>query len=120
MSSSGGSGGSSIIPSEDQILSVYGANLTESGQSNPFSTVFITLSIIGAGLSYFIATVWSNVFTAALDEYKQRQLAQGKLPTNQVWLNLILACVATLFSVAMIYLMISAYTRYTQKGFKIL
>jgi uncharacterized membrane protein len=73
--------------------------------------------MIGGGLSWFIAIAWSNVFQSALDDYKQRQQQKGII-TNIVWTNLLLALVATFFSIAILYLMIKGYQN-VQTKFKV-
>ena len=83
-------------------------------KSNDFSIPFLLLNMIGAGLSWFIAIAWSNVFQSALDDYKQRQQEKG-LATNVVWINLIMALIATFFSVAILYLMIKGYQKIETK-----
>lgn len=91
-------------------FNMYGINVSESGKMIDFSIPFIFMNMIGGGLSYFIAMAWSNVFQSALDEYKKRQEKQGVV-TNPVWMNLLLAMVATLFTVSIMYLMIQIYRR---------
>ena len=93
--------------------SLLGANF----QGGDFSIPFLLLNMIGGGLSWFIAIAWSNVFQSALDDYKQRQQDKGII-TNVVWMNLLLALVATFFSMAILYLMIKGYQK-VQTKFKV-
>ena len=92
----------------NSTFSLYGVNVTEGGKVDDFSIPFILLNMIGGGLSWFLAIAWSNVFQSALDDYKTKQQKSGSI-TNPVWLNLMLALVATFFSLATLYLMIRAY-----------
>jgi uncharacterized membrane protein len=91
-------------------FSFYGVNLQQSGKLDSFPISFLILNIIGAGLSWFIALSWSNVFQSAIDDYKQKQEAKGII-TNPVWMNLLLAVISTVFTVAALYLMIKLYQR---------
>ena len=100
MSSTGSNG--------DNTFSLYGVNVSESGKAVNFSLPFVLLNMIGGGLSWFIAMAWSNVFQSALDEYKKKKEAEGVI-TNPVWLNLVLALTATVFTVSIVYLMIQIY-----------
>jgi hypothetical protein len=86
-------------------------------QSRDLSVPFLILNMIGGGLSWFMAITWSNVFQSALDDYKEKQQKRGVI-TNVVWLNLLLAVIATLFSMAILYLMIKTY-QHVQSKFKI-
>ena len=79
-----------------------------------FSIPFLLINMIGVGLGLFIASCWSNVFQSALDDYKQRQQEKG-IVTNVMWMNLLLAVVATFFSMAVLYLMIKAYQQVQTK-----
>lgn len=92
----------------DPAFSFYGVNINEGGGVTDFSVPFIIMNMIGGGLSWFIAIAWSNVFQSALDDYKAKQQAHGDI-TNPIWMNLLLALVATLFTVSILYLMIKAY-----------
>ena len=96
-------------------LSLYGVVVPETGQVTGFSVPFVVLNMIGGGLSYFIAVAWNNVFQSALDRYKQEEQSKGNVP-NQIWLNFMLALVATLFTIAVMYLMIKSYTTITKNS----
>lgn len=98
----------------DPLFSFYGVNLKESGDATDFSVPFILMNMIGGGLSWFVAIAWSNVFQSAMDDYKAKQEEKGII-SNPVWANLLMALVATLFSVAMLYIMIKLYQR-VRKG----
>ena len=103
------------------VLSLYGVNIPESGNVTGFSIPFIVLNMIGGGLSYFVAVAWSNVFQCALDKYKAQEEAEGRT-VNQVWLTFILAIVATIFTIAIMYLMMRSYSFFIQQpsaGFKV-
>jgi hypothetical protein len=94
-------------------LSLYGVTIPQRGASiTSFSVPFIVLNMIGSGLSWFVAMSWSNVFQSALDEYKHREESTGN-KFNQVWMNFVLAIVATIFTIAIIYLMIRSYTAWS-------
>jgi hypothetical protein len=94
----------------NESLSLYGVTIPERGDvSTSFSIPFIVLNMIGSGLSWFVAMSWSNVFQSALDEYKNREESVGN-KINPVWLNFILAGVATMFTIAIIYLMVRSYS----------
>ncbi len=97
----------------NESLSLYGVTIPERGAaSTSFSVPFIVLNMIGSGLSWFVAMSWSNVFQSALDEYKNREESVGN-KINQVWLNFILAIVATIFTIAIIYLMMRSYSAWS-------
>jgi hypothetical protein len=95
------------------VLSLYGVNIPAEGETSGFSISFIILNMIGGGLSYFVATAWSNVFQSALDRYKTQELSEGR-SINPVWLNFVMAVVATVFTIAVMYLMMRMYTRINQ------
>lgn len=92
------------------VLSLYGVNIPEQGDSSGFSISFIILNMIGGGLGYFVAMAWSNVFQSALDRYKAQELNEGRT-ANPVWLNFMMAMVATVFAIAVMYIMMRMYTR---------
>ena len=94
-------------------LSLYGVTIPQSGAAiTNFSVPFIVLNMIGSGLSWFVAMSWSNVFQTALNEYKNREESAGN-KFNQVWMNFILAIVATIFTIAIIYLMMRSYSAWS-------
>lgn len=90
-------------------MSLYGVTIPERGAiGTGFSIPFIVLNMIGSGLSWFVAMSWSNVFQSVLDEYKNREESAGN-KINPVLLNFILAIGATVFTIAIIYLMMRSY-----------
>ena len=97
----------------NESLSLYGVTIPERGAAGTdFSVPFIVLNMVGSGLSWFVAMSWSNVFQSALDEYKNREESAGN-KINQVWLNFILAIGATIFTIAIIYLMMRSYSAWS-------
>lgn len=93
----------------NNIMSLYGVSIPESGGVGDFSIPFIILNIIGGGLSWFVAMSWSNVFQSALTEYKIREESGGR-KINPIWINFIMALGATGFTVAIMYLMVRSYS----------
>jgi hypothetical protein len=96
------------------VLSLYGVNIPEQGGVSAFSVPFIVLNMIGGGLSYFVAITWSNVFQTALDRYKAQEESEGR-NINQVWLNFLMAVVATVFTIAVMYIMMRSYSMFIKK-----
>jgi uncharacterized membrane protein len=96
-----------------QDFNIYGVDISQTGKIVNFSIPLILLNMFGGGLSWFIAMTWSNTFQSALDNYKAKEEAKGK-KINILWLNIILAVMATLFSIAILYLMIQVYKRFQQ------
>jgi uncharacterized membrane protein len=93
---------------KDPTYGIYGTTITASGEASGFSLPFMIFSMIGAGLSWFVAISWSNVFQSAIDDYKKKQEAKG-VDTNPVWTNLLMALVSTVLAIAVLYLMVKAY-----------
>lgn len=74
-----------------------------------FSIPFVVMNLIGGGLSYFVANAWTNVFQSSLDEYKSDQEKKGQRVSGSR-LNIYVALMATLFAVAVMYLMLRTFT----------
>ena len=93
----------------ESSFSLYGVNVPQHGHVSGFSVPFIVLNMIGAGLSWFMAMAWSNVFQSGLDRYKAEEENKGNT-INPVWINFTLALGATVFTVAIMYFMIRGYS----------
>lgn len=100
---------------DGQNVNLGGVTVTEKGETiGGFSVPFIILNMIGSGLSWFVAIAWSNVFQSALDEYKKRE-DTGTKKISPVWMNFMMALGATIFTVAIIYLLVTTYSKLSKQ-----
>lgn len=100
----------------DADVNLYGVTVTQKGDTiGGFSVPFIVLNMIGSGLSWFVAIAWSNVFQSALDEYKKRE-DTGAKKISPVWMNFMMALGATVFTVAIIYLLVTTYSKLSKQN----
>lgn len=104
--------GSPSPPRSGSPLSVFGIQVDPSGKiEGDFSIPYILVSIIGIGLTWFVALTWSNAFNVWLDEYRKRHEID-KTIRSPTAVALIVAAIATLFVVIVIYIMIKGYQEY--------
>jgi hypothetical protein len=105
-------GGNPSPPRSGSPLSVFGIDVDRSGKmQGDFSIPYILVSVIGLGLTWFVALTWSNTFNVWLDEYRKKHEID-KTIRSPIAVSLIVASIATLFVVVVIYIMMKGYQEY--------